>query len=258
MQWRALFQKEVQENWQNKKWVWVPLVIILLTIMDPLSYYYLPQLIDIVGGVPEGSTFDIPEIPSSEIMMMSLSQLSLFGVLIICLLSMGTISGERKSGITEIILVKPISTFNYISAKWCAYALLVSVALFIGLLTSWYYINILYDGFAFVMLIKLFLFYLLWFLFVLTLSFFYNTVLNSPGLVLASTVITLVIMNIFNLIFGHKLTWFPNNLSSHIQEMVAFNEVPTALIGTASILIVLILGLLILSIFSFHKREKVN
>lgn len=258
MQWRTLFQKEVHENWQNKKWIWVPLVMILLTIMDPLSYYYLPQLIDMVGGAPEGTVLEIPDLQPAEVMMMSLSQLSLFGVMIITLISMGTISGEKKSGITEIILVKPISAVNYVTAKWVAYALLIGLSLVISLLTSWYYVDMLFGGLAFSIFIKVTFFYGLWFLFVLTLSFFYNTLLKSPGLVLACTITTLFIMSIFNLIFGHVLTWFPNNLSNHISEMIAFNDVSTALIGTSVILGGLIILLLIASVVIFNKREKVS
>lgn len=257
MQWMTLFQKEVRENWQNKKWIWVPLVMIILTIMDPLSYYFLPQLIDMVGSVPEGTVLEIPDLQPAEVMMMSLSQLSLFGVMIITLISMGTISGEKKRGITEIILVKPISAVNYVTAKWVAYALLIGLSLFISLLTSWYYVDMLFGGLAFTTFLKITFFYGLWFLFVLTLSFFYNALLKSPGLVIACTITTLFIMSVFNLIFSNILTWFPNNLTGHISEMIIFNEISTELIGTSTILVFLIILLLVASIFLFNKREKV-
>ena len=38
----VLLRKEGLENWRNKKWIWVPLVFILLAIMDPITNYYLP------------------------------------------------------------------------------------------------------------------------------------------------------------------------------------------------------------------------
>src|SRR5690625_357528 len=172
MQWITLFQKEIKENWHNKKWIWVPLVLVLITIMDPLSYYYLPQIIDAVGGVPEGSVIEIPELVPDEVIMMSLAQLSMFGVMIVALISMGTIAGERKTGVTEIILVKPISYVHFITSKWAAYFVLVVGSLFIGMLVSWYYINILFGDLTFLTLIKVVGFYGLWFIFVLTLSIF--------------------------------------------------------------------------------------
>lgn len=183
MQWMTLFQKEMVEHWRNKKWIWVPIVIMLLTTMDPLSYYYLPEIIEFAGGVPEGAVIDIPELVPTEVMMMSLEQLSMFGVLIVALISMGTIAGERQRGITEIILVKPVRYHNYVTAKWTALALLVWVALFLGLLINWYYTNLLFGEMGFLTMLQTVFFYGLWFTFVLSVSIFYNTLFKTPGLV---------------------------------------------------------------------------
>src|SRR5690625_838412 len=109
MQWRALFKKEMLENWRNYKWIWVPLVMILLAIMDLITTYYLPVIIESVGGLPEGAVLEMPTLLPSDVIMMSLGQLSSLGVLIIVLMMMGTISGEIKSGVSELVLVKPIT-----------------------------------------------------------------------------------------------------------------------------------------------------
>lgn len=76
MQWMTLFHKELLENWRNRKWIWVPMVMMLLTIMDPLSYYFLPEIIDLTGGVPEGTILDVPTLTTNEVVMMSLGSLS--------------------------------------------------------------------------------------------------------------------------------------------------------------------------------------
>src|SRR5699024_1809850 len=119
-QWNTIFQKELIENWRNRKWIWVPLIIMLLTVMEPVTYYFLPDILDYAGGVPDGTVIEIPDMDASEMVMMSLESLSTYGILIIALFTMGTISNERKCGITEIILVKPIRYHHYISAKWAA------------------------------------------------------------------------------------------------------------------------------------------
>src|SRR5699024_4021417 len=97
-QWLTLFKKEMSEYWRNLKWIWVPLVIILLAIMDPITTYYLPQIIELSGDLPEGSTFDLPTLSPPEAIMMSLSQLSSLGALVLILMSMGSISGEQQTG----------------------------------------------------------------------------------------------------------------------------------------------------------------
>ncbi|HLR70809.1 MAG TPA: ABC transporter permease subunit [Pseudogracilibacillus sp.] len=151
---------------------------------------------------------------------MSLEQLNIFGVLIIALISMGTIAGERQRGILEIILVKPVRYHNYVTAKWLSLTLLVWVALFLGMLVNWYYTNLLFGDMRFLTILQIVFFYGLLFTFILSISMFYNTLFKAPGLVVACTVITLVAMSVINMIFGHQLTLFPNQLSIHIHEMI--------------------------------------
>lgn len=257
MQWSTLFQKEIAENWHNKKWIWVPLVMVLLTIMDPISYYYLPEIINLAGGVPEGTVIEIPTLAAEEVVMMSLEQLSMFGVLIIALISMGTIAGERNSGITEIILVKPVRYHNYITAKWMTLLLLVWGSLALSMFLSWYYTNLLFGELPLLVLLKIIFFYGLWFTFVLTLSLFFNTLFKTPGLVAACTIFTIVLMSIINMIFGHKLTWFPNQLSNYIHEMVVINKISTELVGTSIIISLLIVLILTAAITIFKHKENI-
>src|SRR5690625_4453375 len=154
MQWMTLFNKEMVENWRNKKWIWVPIVMIILCTMDPLTYYYLPEIMEMAGNVPEGLLFELPDMLPTEVILLSLEQLSMFGVLVIILITMNTIAGEKKSGITEIILVKPIKPINYVTTKWSVYSIISVLSLIIGLLTNFYYTNILYGELSFSVFLK--------------------------------------------------------------------------------------------------------
>jgi ABC-2 type transport system permease protein len=255
MQWMTIFQKELLENWRNKKWIWVPLVMILLSIMDPLTTYYLPQIIDSVGGLPEGTVYEIPEMEPAQVIMMSLSQLSSLGVLVVVLILMGTIAGERKSGVSELVLVKPVSYMHYISAKWVSYLLLVWVSLFLGLLVSWYYINILFGTLTFAEFLTVFFFYGMWLTLVVSLTIFYNTVFKSGGLVAFFTILTIMVMSIITQIFQHILDWSPNNLSSYILESLTSGEISNDLLATAGIALLLSVLLLLLSGLIFKRKE---
>ncbi|MUV38699.1 putative transmembrane protein YxlG [Lentibacillus sp. JNUCC-1] len=255
MQWNALFRKEVLENWRNKKWIWVPLVMILIAIMDPITTYYTPMIIDSVGGLPEGSVLELPELTPPEVIMMSLSQYSLMGVLVIGLISMGTIAGERKSGVLELVLVKPVSFANYITAKWTVLLLLVWVSLFLGILASWYYINILFGDLAFTAMLQVVGFYGLWLTLVVSLAIFYNALVNNQGLVLFFTLATVMVMSIVTQIFGHVLTWSPNKLSPHIQEMLLTGQTTSDLWGSAAVTLILSIALVIGAVFIFRKKE---
>lgn len=258
MQWMTLFKKEMLENWRNFKWIWVPLVITLLAIMDPITTYYMPVILDSVGGLPEGAVFEMPEPPPVDVIMMSLGQLSSLGILIIALISMGTIAGEIKSGVSELVLVKPVNYFSYITSKWTSLLLIVWISLIVAMTTSWYYINLLFGEITFTSLLYVIFFYGLWLSFVITLSIFYGTLFKVPGLVAAMTILTTIGMSIITSLFGKHLTWSPNNLSQHIQKALLNEMVSSDLMITAIITISLIIVLLISSYFTFRKKELIN
>jgi len=257
-QWMTLFKKEMIENWRNKKWIWVPIVMMVICSMDLVTYYFLPEILDTVGGVPEGAIMEIPEFTPNEAILLSLEQLSMFGVIVIVLISMGTIAGERHSGISEIILVKPVRYLNYVTSKWIAYVLIANISLLIGMLIAWYYTNLLYGSVEFAVVIKIILFYSLWFTLIVTLSIFFNTIFRVPGLVVAGSMIVIVVMAAINTGIGHRFTWFPNQLSYHIMEMTATGTISRELILTSSIIGGLILILLSSSILLVKKKELVK
>ncbi|WP_077324561.1 ABC transporter permease [Virgibacillus siamensis] len=258
MQWITIFQKELVENVRNVKWVWVPLVMILIASLDPISNYYLPQIIDAVGGMPEGTEIKLPEFKPADIIMMSLSQISSIGVLVIALMSMGTIAGERKSGVSELILVKPVSYANYITAKWASVLLLALIATGLGILASWYYVNILFGELSFDMLLKIIVFYGLWIILVVSLSIFYNTLVKIPGLVAFLTIATILLMKAVTTVFAHLLEWSPNNISRYIHEMIVFGNIPSELTGTSIITAAMVIILLVASIFIFKTKEMAD
>src|SRR5690625_5237467 len=116
-QFLTIYKKEALEIWRNFSWLWVPLVFILLAIMDPITYYFMPKLMEALGGMPEGMVFEFPEIPASDGVMIALTQFSSIGELIIVLLTMGTIACERNCGNAELIPVKSDNHITYILAK---------------------------------------------------------------------------------------------------------------------------------------------
>ncbi|HEY4601756.1 MAG TPA: ABC transporter permease subunit [Cerasibacillus sp.] len=254
-QWYTIFQKEMLENWRNFKWVWVPLVILVLSIMDPITTYYMPEILDAVGNLPEGAIFEMPTPSPAESIMMSLSQLSTLGVLVIILMSMQTISGEIRSGVSEIILVKPVNYSNYVTAKWASFVLISLASLFIGLIGSWYYTNLLFGDLAFIDLLKVFAFYGLWFMFIISLSIFFNTMVKNQGLILFLTIVIVMVLNLLTSVLGKYFNWSPSQLSQHIGEMLLTNEITSDLMASAIITIAATILLLIISVIVFKSRK---
>ena len=44
-QFKTFLKKEWLEMWRSLKFVWVPLVFIILGIMDPITYYFMDDIL---------------------------------------------------------------------------------------------------------------------------------------------------------------------------------------------------------------------
>ncbi|TFB13892.1 ABC transporter permease [Filobacillus milosensis] len=216
MQWFVIFKKELLENWRNLKWIWVPIVFIIFAVMDPITTYYLPKIMDAVGGMPEGAVVDIPMPNANEAMMMSFGELSLLGVLITVVIAMGTISGEMKSGVYELILSKPVKYTHYVSAKFMSIALMVWVSTALAIIAGWYYVALLFGTIDFTKLLTGILFFSLYFALIVSIVLMVNTWFQTPGLVAFISLLLIIILNVATSIYGHILTWSPALISDYI------------------------------------------
>lgn len=256
MQFKTVLKKELLMHMRNYSLIWIPIVFIVLSIMDPITTYYLPIILEQVGGMPEGAVFTIPEIPPVDAFMLSLSELSMFGVLIVILLTLSTISGERKTGVLELILVKPVKTGNYLGAKWLAKIIIFTSALGLGLLLSWYYVTILFGEISFLYTLLAICFYAFWFVFVISVTMVFASLVRTQILGFGLTVLTLTSLSIINGLFHHKMPWFYNNLSSLIGQMLTQEQISSDLIINLVLLFGTSLLLLAGSVYLFDKKEK--
>jgi ABC-2 type transport system permease protein len=254
-QWLTLFQKEILEMWRNFKWIWFPLSFILLGVSEPLSTYYMPQIIDSLGGLPDGAVIEIPTPSSPEILFQSISQYNTIGLLIIVLASMGLIAAERKSGVAELILVKPVSYFSYVTAKWAGAVLLTGVSYFLGLLSSWYYVVILFEKIPFGDVMVAFGLFWLWLSFVLTITVFFNALFKSPGVVGFISMATIIILSLISGSLSHLLEWSPTQLTGYAGSYLISGTPPDDVWGAVAVSGIGIVILLSISIYVLRKKE---
>ena len=254
-QWLTLFQKEILEMWRNFKWIWVPITFILLGVKEPLTSYYLPQIIKSFGGLPEGAVIEIPPPTAGAVLASGLSQYSTIGVLIIVLGTMGVIAGERKSGVAAMILVKPVSYFSYVTSKWAGSLLLVWFSLFIGYLSTWYYTGQLFEWVAFGEFLQSFVLYGLWLTVVLTVTVFFSSSLLAPGMAGFISLALIIVVSIVSGALSHLLEWSPSQLTSYASALLTVGELPDDTMPTSLLAILVIVILLWLSVFLFKKKE---
>ncbi|WP_019413003.1 ABC transporter permease [Paenisporosarcina sp. TG20] len=142
----VLFQKEWRENTRNFKILWIPLIFIFFGITEPVMNHYLPQILETVGNIPKDAKFPFPEFTPQQVLMSTMGQYQFIGMLVIVLAFMGTVSRERKNGTGTLIYVRPISYLSYFLSKWKVVSIIVLGSVWLGLLTSWYYTELLFGN----------------------------------------------------------------------------------------------------------------
>jgi len=69
---KVLLQKEYREAWRSWKFLWIPLVFALLGMSDPLTNYYMMDILNAVGNVPEGFEMLMPELVPVDLLQASI------------------------------------------------------------------------------------------------------------------------------------------------------------------------------------------
>jgi ABC-2 type transport system permease protein len=251
----TLINKEFLEMGRNYKWIWVPIAFVLLGVMDPLTTYYLPDILKASGGLPEGAIIDIPTPSAGEIFITSIGEFETIGILVIVLTTMGTIAGERKSGVAQLVLVKPVSYFLYILAKWISGIILLLLSLFIGLLASWYYTGVLFDFIPFKQFIGAFGLYSLWIGLVITIAVFFSAVFKHPGAAGAVSLGVIILLNLVGNTLSHVMEWSPTQLLPYAAEIINVNSVSGEAWTSAGVTLVIMILLLGSSVLIFKRKE---
>ncbi|MEX2104965.1 MAG: ABC transporter permease [Bacilli bacterium] len=246
-QWFVLYRKEMLEMWRNYKLVWVPLVFMLLGVMQPISTYYLPQILDKVGGLPEGAVIEIPLPTSSVVLMEVLSNYGLLGMLILVLSAMGVVSTEKQSGVAGLVMVKPVSHFHYISAKWAGLTTITLLSLLIGYAVSWYYTDLLIGGIEFNQVWQSALIYSLWLIVCVTITLLMSTLLRGNGGIAFISIIIITCLSIITNLFTQYMSWSPANLSNHASSVLLSGEVQSNFLLTVLTTVGIIAAMIVIA-----------
>jgi len=228
--WLVLFRKEWLEMSRNYKIIWIPLTFILLGLLQPISSYYMPEIMKNASNLPKGTVIKIPLPSSGEVLAQTLGQFNQMGVLILVLAFMGIVSSERRSGMIKMILVKPISYTSYITAKWVSAILLSLGAVILGMLASWYYTELLIGDFPFIKLMMGTGLYFIWIIFLLTCTVFLSSSLKSSGLAAAFTLLFSIILSLLTSLLEKWMKWSPAKLPSAASELFSKGKVDSPLL----------------------------
>ncbi|MBS4207968.1 ABC transporter permease subunit [Bacillus sp. FJAT-50079] len=254
-QFLILFKKERLEAVRDIKWIWMPLVFIILGIMEPLSAYYTPQIIEKFGGLPEGAIIEIPLPAAGEVLVRTAGQLNLFGVLVIVLAFMGILASERKSGTAAMVLVKPVSYYAFVLAKWLHGVVLVFCSYMLGMLAAWYYT---YQLFEWVPASDFFagsLTFGIWLIFIFTLTLFFSSCSSKSGIAAFGSLGTVIVLSMISSLLPEKFKWSPFGLTGYASEFW-MGQSASGRISITMIVTVALLALLTMFSIRIFKRKE--
>ncbi|MEK5444825.1 MULTISPECIES: ABC transporter permease [unclassified Fredinandcohnia] len=255
-QWTVLFKKEWIEMTRNFKILWIPLVFILLGIMQPVTSYYLPEIIKAAGELPEGAVFEIPMPTPQEVLVQTFGQYSQIGILVLVLAFMGIVAAEKNSGVSDIILVKPVSFANYITAKWVSVTIMTLGSFLLGILASWYYTGVLIGDVEFGELLKGSLVYGTWLVFLVTVTLLLSSLFKSNIFVAGMSLLVAIGLSALTSLLSKWMTWSPARLSTHASSLLLTGSPDKQFALSLTVSLLLILLLLVSSIYLFAKKER--
>ncbi|KMK75594.1 ABC transporter permease [Alkalihalobacillus pseudalcaliphilus] len=215
-----LVKKEWTESLRNGKWIWLPIALCILGISQPLSMYYLPQLLEAAGGLPEGAVIDIPTPYASEVLIGTLSQFALLGTLLFVLASMNSIAHERNNGSIVFVLVRPVSFVHYILSKWMSLLILFGVSFGLSYFLTWYYTVQLFGTVTLEKLVYSTLIYLLWIGFLIALTLCISTFLRNGAGIAGLTICIVAILALADMLIPAFMKWSPTQLQAEAGQIL--------------------------------------
>lgn len=214
-QFSTLLLKEWRENVRNYKIFWIPVVFILLGVTEPLSNYYLPQILDASGGLPDGAVLELPEPQPEQLLTAVMGQFQTVGMLVLVLAYMGSIAGERRNGTATLLYVRPLSFPSYFLSKWVMASTVALISVWLGFLAGYYYTAVLFSAVPFGDFLLFAMTYSLWILLVVTLILFASAAMPNAGLAAAFSLSILIIAQLVDGLLGSRWIWSPLKLPNY-------------------------------------------
>lgn len=215
----TLYHKEMIEALRSYKLIWVPAVFIILGILQPLTTYYMPEILKASGNVPPGllEGYEMPG--AAAVMAQALGQYGTIGMLILVLGVMNSLAGERSSGTAELLLVKPVTPAAIVSAKWAAQLTVLIIALGMGAAGAAYYTEELIGPLSWSDALASAGLYGLWLLCAISLTLLFSSCLRGAAAAFLGLLVSAA-MSLAHSLFPAQLSWLPSALPGLSERLL--------------------------------------
>ncbi|QUL99406.1 MAG: ABC transporter permease [Candidatus Fermentithermobacillus carboniphilus] len=112
---RVLMEKDLKQVWRSFRLPAYYLVLLFLAVSDPLTAKYMGKILE---RFAQGITIILPTTSPSQAMAQFLGDLVELGLVVVIAITMGSVAGERSSGVLGFLLTKPVTRKRYILSKY--------------------------------------------------------------------------------------------------------------------------------------------
>ncbi|MBW8350100.1 ABC transporter permease [Bacillus sp. IITD106] len=252
----TLLNKELLEAWRDRKLIWLPIVLSVLCISQPITSYYMPQILEKAGNLPKGAVIKIPVPTGAEVLAGTLSQLGMIGTAIFVLSVMGSIVQERNSGALSLVMARPVQAYQYIASKWVANAIILLVSFIVGYGLSYYYTNLLFDKVEISRFFASVGVYSIWILFTLTITLLGGTLFKKIGGVAGASLLTVATISLSGSLFPKFMGWSPSNALGHASSYLASGTWGDSFGSMLFSSMALILCIFAITVYLFKRYES--
>ncbi len=252
-QFTTFFKKDWLESWRSLKFIWVPLVFVILGISDAIVNYFMEDIMASVGNMPEGFEVTLPDFTAVDIYTATTGQFQMIGIIVLVAIIASSISRERQLGTATLLYVRPISFVSYFLSKWAMAVILAVGCVVLGYFSSMYYTNLLFGSVPFDKFLAMVGTYCVWIIFVvsftLAMSASFKTSIATAISILAIPVILMV-----DSIIGSFWTISPWKLGNYGVQILSGDIVWEDYYGSLAITVILAIIFIIIGIFMSKKN----
>ncbi|NJJ42231.1 ABC transporter permease subunit [Paenibacillus apii] len=252
------YRKEMLEAVRSYKLLWIPVVFIILGMMQPISAYYMPEILRMSGDVPAGM-LELYKMPGAgEVMANSIGQYGTVGLLVLALSAMNSFAGEREGGAAELVLARPLTPFAAASAKWLAQLSLLALSLGLGAACAGYYTVRLIGSLPWSGVLAASALYGLWLMCAVSLTLLFSACLRAPAAAFLSLAAAAALVLLHSLL-PRQLNWSPAALPQLSAQALTQQAVSPAnwtfpVLSGITLIVLCFLGASVL--FGRHKLPR--
>lgn len=250
----VLLLQEFRAGWRSFRYPAFLLVVLFFAILDPLMLKYMNE---IVAYFAIGIEMVIPEPTAADAFASYLGDVSQIGIFVLIFMSMGLVAREKETGVTGWLLSKPISRFQYLTAKLLALYTVIISGLIICSLFAYLYTGSLIEYLPFLPALQATACLIVFTLLIGTFNFTFSTLLKTPLQAGGLTIGIFFLSGIINmLISGSKAAdYYPNSLLAMIPRLLAGTADASIIVRPMLVSLVIIAALLALTVNRFIRLE---